>query len=660
MAKKLKAKHLFELTFVSDAQLSPDGKQVAVVQTTIHTPDNKPDGKDAPPEYRSHIFLYNVAGGDGVQLTHSGEANTQPHFSPDRSQLAFVSKRGVSKQGEGSKPQLYLLPLGGGEARPLTALKAGVGEVAWHPSGGKLAFTSRGDFEDTIAEKGEGRVVDRLFYKGDGVGFRPEEPAQVYLYDLESDSAAKFTKLKGSPGGLVFSPDGDTLYFVAAKDRDAEDAWQRDLWALTVSGDEKPRKLISNLSRVFAASPSPDGTQLALLASTDQENFASPTGLWLAPAAGGEATLLTGDLETVPGIGGDSQYGDLPNHPSWADDSKSVFVNLNQEGRSGIARVALDGRVRTVQKGDRAVTGFHHAAGRFAFTAETPHQPGEVFVRDARGKETRLSAVNERFTESYRLSEVSPVRRAKARSGPKVAYWTLGPHKPRKDRALVLQVHGGPHTNYGYGFYFEFQLLAAQGYTVVYGNPRGSSSYGADFTTTMQGRYGTVDADDVLAIANAARKAHTDSNAPMHLTGGSYGGFMTNWLVTQTDLFRSAVTQRSICNWASFYGTSDIGYQFAAVEVAGNPWDDLDKLWQQSPLKYVANVATPLLIIHSENDHRCPIEQAEQLFVALKRLDKETQLLRFPDEGHELSRSGRPDRRVQRLNAISDWFGAHP
>ncbi len=235
----------------------------------------------------------------------------------------------------------------------------------------------------------------------------------------------------------------------------------------------------------------------------------------------------------------------------------------------------------------------------------------------------------------------------------------MEPHKARKDRALVLQVHGGPHTNYGYGFYLEFQLLAAQGYTVVYGNPRGSTSYGADFTTTMQGRYGTVDADDVLAIADAARGAHTDPKAPTHLTGGSYGGFMTNWLVSQTDLFRSAVTQRSICNWLSFYGTSDIGYNFATVEVGGNPWDDLGKLWQQSPLKHVANVTTPLLIIHAEDDHRCPVEQAEQFFVALKRLGKETQLLRFPDEGHELSRSGRPDRRVERLDAIIDWFEAH-
>ncbi len=655
MAKKLKAKHLFDLTFVSDAQLSPDGKQVAAVQTTVQQPDDK----EKPPEYRSHIFLYGALYGaadevkeGGVQLTHSGESNTRPRFSPDGTQLAFVAKR-----GEG-KPQLYLLPLEGGEARPLTDLKAGVGEFVWQPSGQKIAFTSRGDFEDEAAKKGRGRTIDRLFYKVDGAGFKPDEPAQVYLHDLENDTTDKLTKLKSSPGNLAFSPDGETLYFVAAKNVAAEDAWESDAWALPLTGD-KPQSLIDNLSQISAVSPSPNGTELALLAPIDQTNFASPTGLWLAPAAGGEATLLTGELEAVPSIGGDSQYGSYPNIPAWADDGESVFINANQEGRSGVLRVGLDGRTRTVQKGDRAVTGFHHRAGRFAFTAETPHTPGEVFVRDARGKETQLSRANDDFCETYRLSEGGPVRRAKAKGGPKLAYWTLEPHKARKDRALVLQVHGGPHTNYGYGFYFEFQLLAAQGYTVVYGNPRGSTSYGADFTTTMQGRYGTVDADDVLAIADAARGAHTDPKAPIHLTGGSYGGFMTNWLVTQTDLFRSAVTQRSICNWLSFYGTSDIGYNFATVEVSGNPWDDLEKLWQQSPLKHVADVATPLLIIHAEDDHRCPVEQAEQFFVALKRLGKKTRLLRFPDEGHELSRSGRPDRRVERLSAIIDWFEAH-
>lgn len=657
---KLKAKHLLDLTFVSDAQLSPDGGQVVAVQTTIKQPDDRDHQDDKPPEYQSQLFLYGV-GDEPRQLTYAG-SSMQPRFSPDGTRLAFVSKR-AGKTDEEAKPQLCVMPLNGGEAQTLTDLKAGVGEIVWHPSGEKLAFVSRGDFEDETVKKGEARVIDRVFYKGDGVGFRSAEPAQIYLYDLEAQKTEKLTKLKSSPSSLAFSPDGELLYFVGAKDSDAEDEWESLAWVCEVSGKGKPQQLAPNLSHVFAVTPSPDGTQLALLAATDQDNFASPTGLWLAPADrgkddGGEAKLLSSELETVPSIGGDAQYGSYPNAPSWADD-ENIFVNVNQEGRSSVTRVSLTGRLRAVQKGDRAVTGFHHQDGRFAFTAETPDRPGEVFFRDARGKETQLSRANTAFAEMYKLAEAGPAQRAKAKGGSKLAYWTLSPRKPRKDKALVLQVHGGPHTNYGYGFYFEFQLLAAQGYTVVYGNPRGSSSYGADFTTTVQGRYGTLDADDVMAIASAARATHTDPDAPVHLTGGSYGGFMTNWLVTQTELFASAVTQRSICNWVSFYGTSDIGYMFAAQEVGGNPWDDLEKLWQQSPLKYVAEVKTPLLIIHADEDHRCPVEQAEQFFVALKRLGKKTRLVRFPGEGHELSRSGRPDRRVARLEAIVDWFDTH-
>lgn len=648
MAKKLKAKHLYDLTFISDAQLSPDGKQVAVVQTTVHEPEG-----DAPPEYRSHIFLYAASGGEGVQLTREGRANQNPRFSPDGSALAFTTRRGEEEQ-----PQLYLLPLGGGEARALTSFKTGVSEFVWHPSSTKLALVSRGDAEDTVGKRGEGRLIDRLFYKGDGVGFRPSEPAQLYLHDLATGESERLTKLQAGPSAPAFSPDGTRLYFTAARDEGAEDAWLRDLWMLELAGG-KAQRLESGLPRVLAAVPSPDGRQLALLAPTDGRNFATPTGLWRLDADGGEAVLLTGEHDAVPSIGGDSQYGGYPNLPSWADDGESVFFNLNREGRSGLAQVTLAGALRPVQRGERAVSGFHRAAGRTAFTAETPSRPGELFVRDARGRETQLSFTNQGFAETHRLSEASSVRYAKAKGGPRVAYWTLEPRKARKDRALVLQVHGGPHTNYGYGFSFEFQLLAAKGYTVVYGNPRGSSSYGTHFATTAQGRYGTVDADDVLAIAHAARRAHPKADAPIHLTGGSYGGFMTNWLVTQTELFTSAVTQRSICNWASFYGTSDIGYNFAALEVAGAPWSDPDKLWAQSPLKYVANVTTPLLIIHAEEDHRCPIEQAEQLFVALKSLGKTTQFLRFPSEGHELSRSGRPDRRVRRLEAIAGWFERH-
>ena len=654
MAKKLKADSLFELTFISDPQLSPDGKRAAAVQSVIEQPEDK--GK--PPRYVSHLFLYDTSTGEGVdnavQLTHSGDMNTQPRFSPDGSQLAFLSKR-----GEDEKPQLYLIPLTGGEAQRLTGFKAGVSEFVWLPGGDALeniALVSRGDYEEV---KDQPRTVEQLTYRFDGAGFLPSEPAQIYLYNFEKNKSKKLSKLKSDPNSLTVSPDGEALYFSGAKNPDEVDAWRSNIWTMPVEGG-KAKALADNINMAFAPSPSPDGKSVAFLAPINQEVFARPTGLWRVSTDGGDATLLTDDLEATPSVGGDSKYGTYPSTPVWSEDSQTLFFNANQEGRSGLVKLELDTRkTRQLHKDERVLTSLSSAGGRFVFTAETPSEPGNLFYRDGRGKETQLSHVNAAFLDKYRITAASKTQRAKAKGGPRLNYWVMQPDKPRKDNALVLQVHGGPHTNYGYGFYFEFQLLASLGYTVIYGNPRGSTSYGADFTASMLGAYGTVDADDVLAIARAAKKNHAEPDAPMHLTGGSYGGFMTNWLVGHTDEFKSAVTQRSISNWLSFYGTSDIGYTFSDIEVAGNPWEHTDKLWEQSPIKYVANVNTPLLILHAEEDLRCPIEQAEQLYVALKTLGKKTKFIRFPGEGHELSRSGRADRRVARLEAILAWFEEH-
>ncbi len=650
MAKKLKAESLLELEFISDPQLSPDGKRIAAVHTAITSPEDSPENKEKAPGYRSRIYLYDQKG-EALAFTQGHKTDSSPRFSPDGKFLAFLSQR------EDDKTQLFVMPLAGGEAKKLTDFKSGVSEFCWHPESQSLAFVSRGDWQDEAGEKGQGRIIERMFYKINGTGFKPSEVAQIYLFDLNKNKSKKLSKLKSDPSELVFSPDGTVLYFSAAKNSKDEDVWKSNLWRLPLKGG-KAQALVENLEQAFTPSPSPDGKQLAFFAHKEQDNFASPVGLWLVASEGGEAQLLSGDLDAVHSAGGDSQYGALPNTAQWSPDSRYVYVAINRQGRGQLSRLEPStGRIRALYKGDHVVSSFHHQSGFFAFILETPAQPGELYLRDRRGRVSQLSKVNEDFVKKYALAEPGQAQYARAKRGPRLNYWQLEPSKARKDKAMVLQVHGGPHTNYGYGFYFEFQLLAAAGYTVVYGNPRGSSSYGQNFATAILGGYGTVDADDILSIAHSARQNHVKTDAPMHLTGGSYGGFMTNWLLGQTDEFKSAVTQRGISNWLSFYGSSDIGYRFSDLEVAGNPWEQTELLWQQSPLKYVANISTPLLIIHAEEDHRCPIEQAEQLYIALKSLGKApTKFLRFPAENHELSRSGRPDRRIQRLQAILDWF----
>ncbi len=648
MPRRLTSADLLRLVFVSDPQLSADGRVGAAVATRIVPADG-----DKPPRYRPQIELVDLAHGTTRTFTASEHGDTSPRFSPDGERLAFLRR-----PSEKAKPQLALMPLDGGEAETVTDLPAGVSEIAWDPNGRRIAFVSRGDWTDRDAEKGLPRRITRMRYKLNGVGFLPSEPAQINLYSLRSGRARKLTDLPTSPAGLRFSPDGRTLYFVSSEDAAQEDAWRGGIYALDVRSGEI-RAVVADRLLPNAPAPSPDGQHLAFLAPSLADDMASPTGLWVVPASGGDAHLLTGDAEAAASLGGDSRYGAYPQQPVW-DDATSLVFNLNREGSSGLARVALEGGLTPLMDGRRAVTSFAYAAGRALVTVETPTTPGELLLREPGSQERRVSAYNDAWLDEVRLKRPSDPVSFRPKEGPELTYWTLPPVRTRSDRALVTQVHGGPHANYGYGFYFEFHLLSARGYTVLYGNPRGGSSFGLDFYQAVTGDYGGGDARDVLAIVDHALRRHDDRKAPVHLTGGSYGGFMTNWLVTQTGRFRSAVTQRSICNWLSMYGASDIGYRFVERQLGGNPWDDLETLWAQSPLKHVANVTTPTLVIHAEQDHRCPMEQAEQWYIALKRLGKvDTAFLRFPDESHELSRAGRPDRRLARLDAIVEWFEQH-
>lgn len=648
MPRRLTSADLLRLVYASDPQLSADGRRGAAVATRI-----VPGEGDKPPRYRPQVALVDLVHGSTRTFTTSEYGDTSPRFSPDGEQLAFLRRA-----GEKDKPQLALMPLDGGEAEVVTSFRAGVGDLAWHPSSRRIAFASRGDWTDEAAERGLPRRISRMRFKLNGVGFLPDAPAQIYLHSLRSGRARKLTDLPMSPTGLQFSADGSTLYFASSDSPEQDDAWRGGIYALDVRSREV-RLVIGDVLLSGAPVPSPDGRHLAFLAPSLDDDLASPTGLWVVPAEGGTPRLLTGDSDATASLGGDTRYGAYPQQPVWDDDSSLIF-NLNREGSSGLARVALEGGMTPLMDGRRAVTSFAYAAGRALVTIETPDTPAELVLREPGSQERRVSAFNDAWLAEVRLKRPSDPVTFRPKEGPELTYWTLPPVRTRRDSAVVAQVHGGPHANYGYGFYFEFQLLSARGYTVLYGNPRGGSSYGLEFYQAVTGDYGGGDASDVMAIVDHALRRHRDRKAPVHLTGGSYGGFMTNWLVTQTERFRSAATQRSICNWLSMYGASDIGYRFVERQQGGNPWDDTERLWDQSPLKHVANVTTPTLVIHAEQDHRCPMEQAEQWYIALKRLGKaDTAFLRFPDESHELSRAGRPDRRLARLDAIVEWFEQH-
>ncbi|MDZ7802141.1 MAG: S9 family peptidase [Trueperaceae bacterium] len=655
---RLTSHHLQDLVFLSDPRLTADGQRGFCVRTRVQVRE------DGPPRYHAEVCEVDLTGDDPPNalraLTTGRHDADHPRPSPDGTRLAFLAKR--AEEGE---RQVHILDLArGGEAHAVTTLASGAGAFAWRPDGRALVVLGS---DAPPAPEGEvvvARTVARLHAKEDGLpapGIRTAPARQAWFVDPERGRTRVLTDLPDGVTDAAWAPDGRTLWLLAADSVEEADDWYARLWRVGVGArgnvTRAPRAVTGPLLRPASLAVAPDGTAVYWLGPNDPEQLASPTGAWRVPAAGGTPTLCSGAHDVSPAVGGDARHGRYPAGPVATGDG--LMVIQHREGASVPALLTPNGELHTRLPGERATTAFAHAAGRTLCVVETPTRPGELTLIEPDGSHGSVSAENadaaRRFARStFEGPYVSPEDAGGA------AWWRLLPAKPRRDHALVVQVHGGPHTSAGYGFSFEHHLLAARGYTVVIQNPRGSASYGAAHALQVLGAYGGGDADDVLGVVDAALSAHADPAAPVHLAGGSYGGFMTNWLVGRTDRFRSAVTQRSICNWISFYGTSDIGYRFAEYEVAGTPWADLGRLWDQSPLKHVANVTTPTLVLHAEADHRCPIEQAEQWFTALKRLGRaDTKLVRFPDEGHELSRSGRPDRRMRRLDEIVGWFEGH-
>lgn len=637
---------LLRLTFVADPRLAP-GRDAAVVTVTRIVPG---EGDD-PPRYRTRLHRIELATGEATVLTRGDGRDAKPRFDPAGARLAFLRK-----EGDG-RPQLFVLPLAGGEARPLSAWEAGITDLAWLPDGRGIVAVAPAA-KSVPHQAGRPLRVTRARYREEGKDFVEDVPGAVLLFD----PAAVFdgpveprvvAELHAPASEVAVSPDGRVAYALAPT-QDAEHAEMRkNLLAIDLD-DGRATPLLPAAVRASSLAVDPGTGLLSFVAARDEASASTPAGLWRVRPSGGAPELVSGDLDAAPSVAGDSRYGDLPATPlprrgGW-------ICAVNEAGRSNLAWLGADGTREDLTAGDRAITAFDGDLDLLVYVSETPDRPGELFVRSAEHDDVRITSFHDDLVAELELARPEGPIDADV-DGARVAYWRLEPRAPRDDRAMVVEVHGGPAANYGYGFFFEFQLLAARGYTVVYGNPRGGSSFGPDFSSAVQGRYGTVDADDVMAIVEHAAARHPRPDAPVHLTGGSYGGFLTNWLVGRTDRFRSAVTQRSISNFVSFYGTSDIGPWFVEREARGTPWEDLAKLWDQSPLKHVANVQTPLLILHTENDRRCPIEQAEQLYAALKRIGRApTELVRFPDDGHELSRSGRPDRRIARLEAIVGWF----
>jgi len=357
-------------------------------------------------------------------------------------------------------------------------------------------------------------------------------------------------------------------------------------------------------------------------------------------------------------------HGASEGRPVWVSDDE-ILALASQQGATHVFRFRVSGRAvnpKQVTTGKRRIGGFCVTDAGNAYVAGTISRPKEVFSSDAEGNgEIQVSHANDDVLTNISLVDAIDIT-ATAPDGQEIQTWLLPPvdRKDGEKYPLIVQIHGGPHAMYAYDFFHEMQAMAARGFGVVFCNPRGSAGYGEEFCACTRARWGESDMPDVIAALEAAIDTvdwiDTDR---LGITGGSYGGYLTNWIISHDDRFKAAVTQRCVSNFYSFFGTSDIGVNFGEFEFGGVPWKDAELLLKYSPISYVDNITTPLLIVHSENDLRCPIEQAEQMFTALKYLEREVGFVRIPAESHDLSRSGTPTRRQARLSHILGWFDTH-
>ncbi|WP_423409633.1 S9 family peptidase [Heyndrickxia sp. MSNUG] len=654
----LKAEDLYELKSVTDPQLSPDGRKCVFVQTEMVEKKN---------DYVSNLYIIDIEkGGEAKQWTYGEYRNHSPRWSPDGSQIAFVSNRA-------GKNQVYVLDAAGGEARQATSLKNGASGPVWSPDGSKLACSVFLKPEEDLLEKEEEKkdekklepfVAEEMKYKSDAAGFWDGKYKQTAIISLVDGKAELITKREADYHLQCWSPDGKIIVLSADETAERDFSFKSDLLLVEVETG-KTTKITNGKGYYGSAAFSPDGKYLGYIGHEREFENATLPQLWVQELATGNIQCITENMDILVGdaVAADFQQGAYSPAFLWGEDSESFYFLASDQGNTVLYFGNLAGEIYPALLDQQHVYGYtlDRKNQRIVAAISNPVLPGELFQLEVTtGDMKQLTSVNEKFLDEVTLSKPEPISFA-AGDGTPLHGWIMKPARSEdgKKYPLILEIHGGPHALYANTYFNEFQVLASEGFGVLYINPRGSHGYGQQFVNAVRGDYGGGDYQDVMdAVDYVLENYDFIDSERLGVTGGSYGGFMTNWIVGHTDRFKAAVTQRSISNWISFYGVSDIGYYFTEWQIKAD-LNDIDTLWKHSPLAYADKINTPLLILHSEKDYRCPIEQAEQLFIALKRQGKKTKFIRFPESNHELSRSGKPNLRLNRLAYIVEWFNDH-
>ncbi len=688
-ARSPRPEDLYDLRVPTDLDLSPDGRFVAFAVKSVAP------GKDG---YRTSLWVAPADGSSPArQLTVGSRNDTTPRWSPDGRRIAFLSDRAAVLQagGGGAKPgkaeapkeggtQVWVLPFSdGGEARQLTDLPKDVDGIAWSPDGRRLAVVSTAESaepERTPERKPEDgpapdtRLIDTLGYQFNGAGFVNERFTRLWLVDAESGSAELLTRGRNHDRDPQWSPDGRQIAFVSDRHPNPDLGWRTDIYLVDARGGAV-RQLSTGRGKQGWGAPawSPDGRWVAAIGSRDwKRGELDQSSVWRFRVRDGldQNLIEASDLDAAGNMNSDL-IGGAPARLHWMGNGRWIVFGAPVDGSFELWRVEVEGGRLERLTGDRqylsrtALVPLPRGGARVAASRATATRAPEVVVGDVPGRpmtgneRVELREVSDLMRAWADVRLVEPVERWHEVDGRRIQGWFIqAPASTKREPApVVLEIHGGPATLYGWSLMWEWQQLAASGISVYACNPRGSQGYGQAFLTANVRDWGDGPMSDVMGGLDSLIADGLVDGDRMGVTGGSYGGYLTSWIVGHTDRFKAAVTCRSVNDMISQMLSGDIGGPtFGLHEYGVHPWQDWDLYHRHSPLTYATEVTTPLLIQHAEKDLRCTVTQAEELFAVLRSLRKTVRLMRTPDESHELTRSGTPFRRVDNLRLIDEWF----